>query len=87
VHRNAVKHIFKYLKSTPNFGLSCSSDININVIGNSDADYAGGDGVTTRRSKSESVFCVGKGLIAMLHGAHIDRNQCQFLLQSRSILH
>jgi len=39
-----------------------SSDININLIDYSDADYAGD--VTTRRSKSGLAFCVGKGLFA-----------------------
>lgn len=62
VHWNAVKRIFKYLKSTSNYGLLYSSNINVNIIGYSDADYAGD--VTTRRSTSGSVFCVGKGLVA-----------------------
>jgi len=39
-----------------------SSDININLIAYSDADYAGD--VTTRRSILGSAFCVGKGLVA-----------------------
>jgi len=54
VHWNAVKHIFKYLKSTPNFGLLCSSDININMIGYGKADYAGD--VTAKRSTSGLAF-------------------------------
>lgn len=62
VHWNAVKRIFKYLKSSLNYGLLYSNDININVFGYSDADYAG-DAIT-RRSTSGVMFCVGKGLVA-----------------------
>jgi hypothetical protein len=62
VHWNAVKRIFKYLKSTPNYGLLYSSDMKIEVIGYSDADYAGD--ITTRRSTSGSTFIIGKGIVA-----------------------
>lgn len=62
VYWNAVKRIFNYLKSTKNFGLLYSTNININVIVYSDADYVGD--ITIRRSTSGSVFSVNKGLVA-----------------------
>lgn len=62
VHWNAVKRIFKYLKSTPNYRSLYSSDENIKIIGYSNADYAGD--ITTRRSTSGSAFYVSKGLVA-----------------------
>lgn len=82
MHWNVVKLIFNYLKSTQNFGTLYSNVIDINVIGYWDADYAGD--ILGRRFTSRSVFCVGKGYY--LNGAHRDRNQCHFLLQSQNIL-
>ena len=40
-HLNAVKRIFKYLKGIQNLGLWFSKQSSINLIGYSDADFAG----------------------------------------------
>lgn len=41
IHWNAVKRIFKYLKSTSNYGILYSNDVNIKIICYSDAHYDG----------------------------------------------
>jgi hypothetical protein len=40
-HRQAVKHIFKYLRHTPDFGLWYSASSSLAFHGFSDADFAG----------------------------------------------
>ena len=59
-HRTGVKQIICYLKGTIDFSLkfSCVSDENPQVIGYSDADWAGD--LDTRRSTSGYVFQIGK---------------------------
>lgn len=52
----------RILKSTLNYGLLYSSDVNVNVVGYGDADYTGD--ITIKRSTFGSAFCVGKGIIA-----------------------
>jgi hypothetical protein len=40
-HRQAIKHIFRYLRHTPNFGLWYSASFSLVLHGFSDADFAG----------------------------------------------
>jgi hypothetical protein len=40
-HRMAVQQIFRYLKQTPEFGISCSAFSLLDLVGFSDADFAG----------------------------------------------
>jgi hypothetical protein len=40
-HRQAIKHIFRYLRHTPNFGLWYSASSSLVLHGFSDADFAG----------------------------------------------
>ena len=40
-HRQVVKHIFRYLKITPEFGLWYSADSSLVLVGFSDADFSG----------------------------------------------
>ena len=40
-HRKVVKHIFRYLKFTPEFGLWYSADSSLVLVGFSDADFGG----------------------------------------------
>ena len=40
-HRQVVKHIFRYLKFTPEFGLWYSADSSLVLVGFSDTDFGG----------------------------------------------
>ena len=40
-HKQVVKHIFRYLKFTPEFGLWYSTDSSLVLVGFSDADFGG----------------------------------------------
>ena len=63
-HWTGVKRIICYLKGTIDFGLefSCVSDENPQVIGYSDADWAGD--LDTRRSTSGYVFQIGRSTVS-----------------------
>ena len=63
-HWTRVKRIIRYLKGTIDFGLkfSCVSDENPQVIGYSDADWAGD--LDTRRSTSGYVFQIGQSTVS-----------------------
>ena len=56
-HWNGVKRIFRYLKGTLNFGLSFKHSENFELVGFSDADWAGDE--TTRKSMSGEIFQLG----------------------------
>lgn len=58
----AVKRIFRYIKSTKNFGILFSNNCNNELIGYSDADYAGDR--DTRRSTTGYIFILNGGCIA-----------------------
>ena len=62
-HWTGVKRIIRYLKGNIDFGLkfSCVSDENPQVIGYSDADWAGD--LDTRRSTSGYVFQIGQSTV------------------------
>lgn len=62
-HWNAVKRIFRYLKGTTNYGISFGLNTNdANVIGYSDADFAGD--IDTRLSTTGWVCFVNSGPVA-----------------------
>ena len=59
-HWGAVKRIFAYLKGTLDYGIEyCSGGSNLNLVGYSDADFAGD--VETRRSTSGFLFELAGG--------------------------
>lgn len=62
VHENAVKRIMKYLKGTVDHGILYSGNGNGNLLGYSDADYAGD--IMTRRSTSGFAFMYGNGIVS-----------------------
>ncbi|CAL8997528.1 unnamed protein product [Prunus brigantina] len=61
VHRDAVNRILRYLKSTPGKGLMYSKQGHLDVIGYTDADWAGSQ--TDRRSTSGYFTFVGGNLV------------------------
>ncbi|CAL1356411.1 unnamed protein product [Linum trigynum] len=61
-HWQAVKRIFRYLKGTPDVGISFGSDTECLVSGYSDSDYAGD--VDTRRSMTGYVFTLGSSVVS-----------------------
>ena len=63
-HWTGVKRIIHYLKGTIDFGLklSCVSDENPQVIGYSDADWAGD--LDTSRSTSGYAFQIGQSTVS-----------------------
>ncbi|CAL1403909.1 unnamed protein product [Linum trigynum] len=61
-HWQAVKRIFRYLKGTPDVGISFGSDTECLVSGYSDSDYAGD--VDTRRSMTGNVFTLGSSVVS-----------------------
>lgn len=61
-HVNNVKRIFKYLKSTINYGIYVTSNNPIKLLGYSDADYAADK--ETRRSTSGFVFFYNGNIIS-----------------------
>ncbi|XP_016651106.1 PREDICTED: uncharacterized mitochondrial protein AtMg00810-like [Prunus mume] len=60
-HRNAVDRILRYLKSTPEKGLMFSKNGDLEVVGYTDADWAGS--ITDRRSTSYYFTFVGGNLV------------------------
>ncbi|CAL1353780.1 unnamed protein product [Linum trigynum] len=61
-HWQAVKRMFRYLKGTPDVGISFGSDTECLVSGYSDSDYAGD--VDTRRSMTGYVFTLGSSVVS-----------------------
>ena len=62
IHVTAIKRIFRYLKETEHFGLLYQSNSNTDLIGYSDADYAGDR--DTRKSRTGSMFQMGSCTIS-----------------------
>lgn len=62
IHVNAVKRIMRYVKSTVNFGIYYEGAQTSNLVGFSDADYAGD--CKTRRSTSGNVFVYNGGVVS-----------------------
>ena len=63
-HLTAAKRILRYLKGTAYLGLSYKKCADGNLIGYSDADWAGD--VDDRHSTSENVFLLAKGAVSWL---------------------
>ena len=63
-HLTAAKRILRYLKGTVNLGLSYKRCADGNLIGYSDADWAGD--VDERHSTSGNVFLLAKGAVSWL---------------------
>ena len=61
VHWTGVKRILRYLRGTSNYGLVYNGNCSNELVGFSDADWAGN--VNTRRSTSGYVFCFGNSTI------------------------
>ena len=61
-HLIAVKRIFRYLKGTQNLGLWYPKDTCFNLVGYSDADYAGCK--VDRKSTSGSCQFLGQRLVS-----------------------
>jgi len=61
-HRQAVKRIMRYIKSTIDFGLWYSSSSTLALLGYSDADFAGCR--IDRKSTSGNCFFLGSSLVA-----------------------
>ena len=61
-HIIAIKRIFRYLKGTPSLGLWYPKDTGFNLVGYSDADYAGCR--VDRKSTSGSCQFLGSRLIS-----------------------
>ncbi|WVZ84726.1 hypothetical protein U9M48_031718 [Paspalum notatum var. saurae] len=61
-HRQAVKHIFRYLKFTPELGLWYSSSSSLFLRGFSDADHAGCR--IDRKSTSGTCQLLGTSLVS-----------------------
>jgi hypothetical protein len=60
-HRTAVQQIFRYLKHTPEFGVWYSASSSLDLVGFSDADFAGcGIG---RKSTSGTCHFLGSSLV------------------------
>lgn len=62
IHVNAVKKILKYVKATIGYGILYKNNININLFGYSDADYA--NDIDTRCSTSGYIFLINCGIIS-----------------------
>jgi hypothetical protein len=60
-HRTAVQRVFRYLKHTPEFGIWYSASSSLDLVGFSDADFAG-CGID-RKSTSETCHFLGSSLI------------------------
>jgi hypothetical protein len=54
-HRTAVQRIFRYLKHTPEFGICYSTSSSLDLVGFSDADFAG-CGLTERALLIHAIF-------------------------------
>lgn len=61
-HVTAAKRILKYIKGTANYGIIYGSHKNEQIIGYSDADFAGD--VESRKSTSGSAFLIGNGTVS-----------------------
>ena len=61
-HWSGVKRMLRYLKGTMNYGLRYSDDGSNQLVGFSDADWAGD--LDTRRSTSGYTFYIGKSLVS-----------------------
>jgi hypothetical protein len=61
-HWQALKRVFRYLRATPTHGIHFSGSSNGEIIGYSDADWAGD--IETRRSTSGYVFLLNGGCIS-----------------------
>jgi hypothetical protein len=61
LHRTAVRQIFRYLKHTPEFGIWYSTSSSLDLVGFSDADFAG-CGID-RKSTSETCNFLGSSLV------------------------
>jgi hypothetical protein len=60
-HRTTVKRIFRYLKHTPEFGIWYSASSSLNLVGFSDADFAGCE--IDRKSTSGTCHFFGSSLV------------------------
>jgi hypothetical protein len=60
-HRTTVQQIFRYLKHTPEFGIWYSTSFSLDLVGFSDADFAG-CGID-RKSTYETCHFLGSSLI------------------------
>lgn len=60
-HWNAVKRIFKYLKTTPHFGTKYKKGDTPLLVGFSDSDFA--SDIITRRSTTGYVIKIGNGVV------------------------
>jgi hypothetical protein len=60
-HQTAIQRIFKYLKHTPEFGILYSASSSLDLVGFSDADFAG-YGID-RKSTSGTCHFLGSSLI------------------------
>ena len=58
----AVKRIIKYVNGTLGFGIWYSRDTNLNVVGFTDADWAGK--VDDHKSNSSGCFYIGNNLVS-----------------------
>jgi hypothetical protein len=61
-HMDAVKRIMRYVKSTLSFGLQYKADVDLNLHGYTDANWAGSP--TDRRSTSGYAFSLGSAAIS-----------------------
>jgi len=61
-HKQVVKHIFMYLKFTPEFGLWYSVDSSLVLVGFSDADF--GECRLDRKSTSGTCHFLGTSLVS-----------------------
>ncbi|XP_064392583.1 uncharacterized protein LOC135340191 [Halichondria panicea] len=61
-HLTAVKRIFRYLKGTMHLGLGYEKTANVDLIGYSDADWAGDH--DDRHATSGQVFLMGNGAVS-----------------------
>jgi hypothetical protein len=60
-HRTAVQRVFRYLKHTPEFGIWYSASSSLDLVGFSDADFAG-CGID-RKSTSGTCHFLGSSLV------------------------
>jgi hypothetical protein len=60
-HRTAVQRVFRYLKHTPEFGIWYSASLSLDLVGFSDADFAG-CGID-RKSTSGTCHFLGSSLV------------------------
>ena len=63
-HLTAVKRIFRYLKGTINFGLKYQKLANYNLVGFSDADWAG-EWTTDTQKQGICFWCLEEPLVGL----------------------